>query len=100
MAAGFDPDAFWRLTPRLYLIHMEGARKRMEREAKDTAWAVWHVAALGRVKKMPRLNQFMPSEKATRPTTWQGSLQAWQAYAERKKGGRGSASVSTDEVIG
>ena len=87
MAAGLDPDAFWRLTPRLYLTHMEGAHKRMEREARDMAWAVWHVAALGRAKKLPRLNQFIPAEKnaAPKPVTWQAQLAAWQSYAERKK---------------
>ena len=87
MAAGFDPDGFWRLTPKLYQIHMDGARKRLDREAKEMAWAVWHVAALTRTKKMPRLNQFIPAEKSqsAKPSTWQAQLAAWQSYAERKK---------------
>ncbi len=50
------------------------------------AWAVWHVAALSRTKKLPRLNQFLPVERAApKARGWRADLAAWQAYAERKK---------------
>lgn len=66
---------------------MQGAQRRLDREAKDTAWAVWHVAALSRAVKLPRLNEFVPDGKKStpKPATWQAQLAAWQSYADRKK---------------
>lgn len=50
------------------------------------AWAVWHIAALSRTKKLPRLSQFLPSERVEpKARGWRAALAAWQAYAERKK---------------
>ena len=67
-------------------VHLEGARRRLDREAREMAWAVWHVAALSRTKKLPRLNQFLPVERAApKARGWRADLAAWQAYAERKK---------------
>ncbi|MDG3040436.1 hypothetical protein [Roseicyclus marinus] len=54
VAAGFDPLAFWRLTPRLYQHHMRGAQQRAEREHQGRAWLAWHTAALTRVAKLPK----------------------------------------------
>lgn len=86
MAAGFSPAEFWGLTPKLYIIHMNGLGLRLEREAKDAAWLAWHIAALGRVTKLPRLQQFIPGRKvAPKPKSWQGQSAAWKRYAARKK---------------
>lgn len=74
------------LTPRLLQIHLDGAQRRLDRQARELAWAVWHVAALSRTKKLPRLNQFVPTERAKPEARgWRTDLAAWQAYAERKK---------------
>lgn len=59
IAAGFDPAAFWKLTPRAYHHQMRGANQRAERERQTLAWAVWHVAVLGRVKKVPDFDEFV-----------------------------------------
>ncbi|WP_295450087.1 hypothetical protein [uncultured Pseudophaeobacter sp.] len=60
VAAGFpDPAAFWSLTPRLYLALMKGAGQRLEREHKDRAWQVWHIAALSRVDALPSFDEFL-----------------------------------------
>jgi len=59
VSAGFDGNAFWSLTPRLYLAHMSGAKQRFEREHKDQAWLVWHIAALSRSEKIPDFKQFV-----------------------------------------
>ncbi|RJE84031.1 hypothetical protein D3P04_13530 [Paracoccus onubensis] len=66
---------------------MRGAHKRLDREAKEMAWAAWLTAVLTRAQKIPRLNQFIPAEKkaASKATTWQAQLAAWKDYAERKK---------------
>lgn len=84
MAAGFDPAAFWSLTPGLYAVHMAGAGRRLEREARDTSWAVWHVAALTRTAKFPRFKDFVPGTPAAgspAPVPWQAQMAKWQAYA-------------------
>ena len=38
------------------------------------------------LEKLPRLNQFVPTERAKPEARgWRTDLAAWQAYAERKK---------------
>ncbi len=68
VSAGFDPAAFWELSPRLYLIQMQGARKRLEAEHENRAWLAWHVEALRRCEKMPDLQKFVAG-KAAQPKT-------------------------------
>jgi len=89
VGVGLDPSVFWALTPALYAIHLDGAVRRLDREAREMAWAVWHVAALSRAKKLPRLDRFIPGKNNVAPKspTWQAQLAAWQTYAERKKTG-------------
>lgn len=64
MAAGFAPDTFWRLTPRLYQIHMEGAAIRLRRERE----LVWWGAMLPHLKKQVTLDQFTggPADESSR----------------------------------
>lgn len=45
----------WRLTLREIGFIFEGVSSRMNREHNDRAWAVWHIEALARVKKLPKL---------------------------------------------
>lgn len=65
-------------------MHMEAARNRMDREARDAAWLAWHVAALTRAKKLPRFDQFLPSKKKEQAETWQEQLMAWKSYVKQK----------------
>lgn len=46
VAAGFDPAAFWGITPRLFDLHMRGAVKRLEREAETLNRHAYNSAAL------------------------------------------------------
>lgn len=46
MSAGFDPAAFWGLTLRLFDLHMQGALRRMEREAESGNRLAYNTAAL------------------------------------------------------
>lgn len=46
MAAGFDPVAFWQITPRLFDLHMRGATKRLQREAEIENRSAYNTAAL------------------------------------------------------
>lgn len=42
---------------------LDGAAKRIKREHNLTAWLAWHVEALHRTKKLPKLREMMIAEK-------------------------------------
>lgn len=64
-----SPESFWDQTPRTFSICIRGAVSREEREHRDRAWAVWHSAALVRIKKLPKLDTLVgKAAKAARPT--------------------------------
>lgn len=46
VAAGFCPDRFWTLTPRLFVIHMRAARQRVSLEIEMRNRQSWNTAAL------------------------------------------------------
>lgn len=71
---GQDQSQFWQLTPRLVFLTIEAAARRLEREHNDRAWLAWHVAALTRVKKMPKLQSLTVKRRRRRPQTWQEQL--------------------------
>lgn len=50
---------------------MKGAAARLERERRQLAWAVWHVAALPTAKKFPKLAEFLGGE-GTKPAARRG----------------------------
>lgn len=59
MTAGFSPQDFWGLTIRLYQIHMQGARARMQREADEGKALAWLTAKLSRADKIPGLDRIL-----------------------------------------
>lgn len=63
MAAGFDPAGFWSLTPKLYLIHMRGARARIEMQAMADRSLAYNTAALSRARKLPPWREFIGGER-------------------------------------
>lgn len=66
---------------------MKAAAARRRNEHNERAWAVWHVAALQRAKKLPPLEQLYAKEKPRRQT-WQEQLkiaEMWQAVMENRK---------------
>jgi hypothetical protein len=82
VAGGLDPDRFWRSTPREIATHLDGARLRAEREHEARSWAVWHVAALARVEKLPKFGKFVSGGKAEpprqkTPAEIEATLRAW-----------------------
>ncbi len=66
-AAGYDPAAFWSLSPRLYLAHMRAAAARAEQEHQQAAWMAWHIAALMRQETLPDFDKFASGANA-KPT--------------------------------
>ena len=67
---GLDPSRFWHLTPREASTIMKGASKRLIREQNQTAWLAWHIAALERAKKLPKLETLLikPKRKEDAPS--------------------------------
>lgn len=84
VSAGFSPDLFWKLTPRMYLSHMRGARQRLEREQSERAWAVWHTAYLPRTKKPIKLTELISGVAEPAYKSWEQQLAEWTAYANYK----------------
>lgn len=83
ISAGFDPRAFWHLTPREVQIWLDGAALRLKREQTERAWLAWTTAALMRSKKMPKLATLIDGKKpAPRPRqTWQEQLAIMEHWA-------------------
>jgi hypothetical protein len=54
IAAGFDPARFWKITPRLFALEMEGASDRAEIRRQE----IWFTAMLSSLKKPPSLAEF------------------------------------------
>ena len=71
---GLDPDRFWKLTLPEVFREMRAAVKRSRREHNERMGHAWHVAALYRSQKMPKLKQLLISEthgQKPRRQTWQ-----------------------------
>ena len=71
MEAGGDPARFWALTPAEVCREVRATANRRRREHDERAWLAWHIAALGRTKKMPKLSDLMSKnlERRTMPQT-------------------------------
>jgi hypothetical protein len=64
---------------------MEGAVLREKRAHEARIWLAWHVAALGRAKRLPRLNTLIGSRPEPREDDWKADLAGWEAYAASYK---------------
>jgi hypothetical protein len=60
---GVGVEEFWALTPAETFAVLEAGIWRMEQEQRGRAWLAWHVAALGRAKKLPSLKRLMGGGK-------------------------------------
>jgi hypothetical protein len=67
---GFDPESFWDQTFRTLAIAMNGKLRAARRDHNQRAWLAWHIAAMGRAKKIPRLASMLAKEKP-RQQSWQ-----------------------------
>jgi len=72
IAAGFDPAAFWGLTPREYAIHLEGAELREQRARS----LVWWTAMMPHMKKPPSFEKFVGLQPKAPPPQSREVLQA------------------------
>jgi len=46
---------FWRLTLREISVILKGANANLRRRHDEAAWLAWHIEALARAKKLPKL---------------------------------------------
>lgn len=63
MEIGQEPGRFWKLTPAEIAREIAATLKRLTREQDDRAWLAWHIAALGRFKKMPKLHEMQSGKR-------------------------------------
>lgn len=64
MAAGRDPARFWVLTFREADREMAAAVKIREQQANERIWLAWHIAALSRTDKLPKLETLLSKPEA------------------------------------
>lgn len=64
IAAGLNPETFWRITPKEMIAHFAGAARRAKVEQKRLAWAAYQTAALTRTDKFPRFSDFIGDKPA------------------------------------
>ncbi|GLK49489.1 hypothetical protein GCM10017620_24620 [Brevundimonas intermedia] len=67
--AGFDPESYWRQTPRLYDIAIRARIRVREQEQQGRAWLAWHVAALPKMKRFPGLKELLGQRPKARVQT-------------------------------
>jgi hypothetical protein len=82
--AGQNPDGFWRQTPRSFAAVLVGAARRRETEQQRLAWAVWHIEALHRSKRLPKLADLTGKrDRPVRRQSWQELEALCRAWAAR-----------------
>ena len=62
--AGYDPEAFARVTPRQFNAAISGYRDRLKHEQQARAWLAWHTGACQRFTPMPSLAALTGGVKA------------------------------------
>lgn len=91
ISVGFEPETFWKLTPKLYWIYMSAARKRLVREKDLLAWHAWHTAYLPHQRKPVNLADMLSGNESFRVTkTWQEQYRNWALFCDY----RGKKNVS------
>lgn len=66
MEAEQDPRAFWSLTVREIGVILDGTANRLKREQDHRGWVVWHIEALARSKKLPKLKDMQSGKPVKR----------------------------------
>jgi hypothetical protein len=68
---------------------LAGVAMRLKREHNETAWLAWHVEALARSKRLPKLRELMGDEvkpgKRMSPEQLEAVTRAWLESTNRKR---------------
>ena len=70
---------FWSLTPRQIDCGFVAAGQRLERAYNDRMSLAWHIAALPRTKKFPKLKSLLQKQRA------KPEQQSWQQQVDIAK---------------
>lgn len=87
MECGQDPSLFWRLTLREVRVVIDGAVARMKRDRDERAILAWHIAALSRQKKLPKLKDLITNDER-RPApkrSWEEDFAGISAWFKARK---------------
>src|SRR3546814_4003236 len=84
--AGFDPDSFWRQTPRTLKAIMAGYSARVKWAHRERMSAAWHGAAFERSKKMPKLIEVLGDEAKTKQRSNNQMLQMLRSITKQRGG--------------
>ena len=63
---GISVSEFWAMTPWELRLALEAGARRLERERQRDAWLAWHIAAMGRAKRLPSLRRLLGVPRARR----------------------------------
>lgn len=80
LKAGISVFEFWDMTPREVAQAMSAFAWRQRERQRELAWLAWHVAALMRVKRLPRLSELLQREE--KRSTGQGERERRQREHE------------------
>src|SRR3546814_270114 len=84
--AGFDPDSFWRQTPRTLEAIMAGYSARVKWDHRERMSAAWHGAAFERSKKMPKLTEVLGDEEKPKQRSNDQMLQMLRSIQKQSGG--------------
>lgn len=80
------------MTPYQLGVAVKAKSKTLETEIKFRRWAVWHIAALSRVKRLPDLHKFVginPERRGLGPEELRAQFAAYHKAFVRQKNGAG-----------
>jgi len=65
---------------------LDAAARRLEREHNDRAWLAWHIVAMDRAKRLPKLKTLLAKSTTRSRQSWQEQLRImdmWVAVTQR-----------------
>jgi hypothetical protein len=85
------------MTPKETALAFAGAAWRQEQARENNAWLAWHMAALGRVKRLPPLRRFIhPVKGEVTPEELDKKKREFEAMKENSDRRRRGTRKSTD----
>lgn len=81
---------FWRITLREISTIIDGAAARLRHQHNETAWLAWHIEALARVERLPRLTSMQQSDgRRSSPAAndCKREFSAWSTWAQSRTKG-------------
>jgi hypothetical protein len=83
---GQDPELFWRVTLRTYATVAQAVQRKLVDEHNYRMNLAWHIVALQKQRKLPKLTSMMKSYPRTRPQTKEEMRRIVRMMVETCKG--------------